>query len=228
MLERRDVRSSHTHTSNSGRGDTTNGNNGGSGFRSGRTYDSSGATQEQLLQLIKRLNRALGLPPGRATDGVATASAQMLSKMVSRYEVTRVSIQQTQRTIEQNADDYRSFHDRYTSLKEEMEQPDPSDPSGPGSSGHLDRYLTVVARVLADKGLKETLTDVNRSKGPAATPGKKPSKERRAVGRDYDKENSTGGVNANILSPRAPAYTFGSSFRRESCCASRSFEFCAS
>jgi hypothetical protein len=135
----------------------------------------------------------------------------MLSKMVSRYEVTRVSIQQTQRTIEQNADDYRSFHDRYTSLKEEMEQPDlsdPSGPSGPGSSGHLDRYLTVVARVLADKGLKETLTDVNRSKGPAvaatATPGKRPSKERRPVGRDYDKENSTGGVNANILSPRAP------------------------
>ena len=107
-------------------------------------------TQEQLLRLIKRLNRSLGLPPGRATDGVATASAQMLSKMVSRYEVTRVSIQQTQRTIEQHTEGkYEAFLDAYTNLKDDLG----------GNGGHLDRYLTVVARILADKDLSDMLTN---------------------------------------------------------------------
>ena len=91
-----------------------------------RTYDrSTGETQAELLRLVKRLNRALGLPPGRATDGVATASAQMLSKMVSRYEVTRVSVQQTQRTIEQKSKDYDTFRGAYGDLKGDPCDDDP-------------------------------------------------------------------------------------------------------
>lgn len=119
-----------------------------------RTYDrSTGETQAELLRLVKRLNRALGLPPGRATDGVATASAQMLSKMVSRYEVTRVSVQQTQRTIEQKSKDYDTFRGAYGDLKGDL-----AEFGAPASAGHLDRYLTVVARVLADPDLASTLS----------------------------------------------------------------------
>lgn len=161
-----------------------------------RTYDkSSGATQEQLLALVKRLNRALGLPPGRATDGVATASAQMLSKMVSRYEVTRVSIQQTQRTIEQHSKDYQTFRDAYADLKDDLRQG--GEGQGSGSAGHLDRYLTVVARILADGDLRETLA----AKEAPGMRGQIKAAETPYTGGGFDKENSESVGNTALRSP---------------------------
>lgn len=115
----------------------------------------------------------------------------MLSKMVSRYEVTRVSIQQTQRTIEQHSEDYQSFHDGYTNLKEDLQ--------GTAGEGHLDRYLTVVARILADKDLSATLRDNTPSqrKPPSLSSvgqdegGRKELLPTRgAPPKDFDKENS--------------------------------------
>lgn len=55
---------------------------------------SRGATvsEETVARLrddVTRLTRALGVPPGRGLEGVTTASVQMLSKMISRYEVTK-------------------------------------------------------------------------------------------------------------------------------------------
>jgi hypothetical protein len=51
-----------------------------------------GASEEVMERLqddVTRLTRALGVPPGRSLDGITTASVQMLSKMISRYDVTK-------------------------------------------------------------------------------------------------------------------------------------------
>ncbi|QDZ23952.1 gamma tubulin-interacting protein [Chloropicon primus] len=159
----------------------------GGGQATGRTYDrSSGETQAELLRLVKRLNRVMGLPPGRATDGVATASAQMLSKMVSRYEVTRVSIQQTQRTIEQHSQDYETFFGAYSQLKEDLKEA-----NSQAAAGHLDRYLTVVARVLGDKDLREMLTTTASAPGGSKSgAGATSVAAKLASMRDLGKENS--------------------------------------
>ena len=124
------------------------------------------ATHARLLGVIRRLNRSLGLPEGRATEGVATASAQMLSKMVSRYEATRVSVQQTQRTIGRFAPDWDAFQGAYGELKGRLIE---AGGEGGGCGGaHLDRYLTVVARVLADPDLASVLAHGSGSRAAAS------------------------------------------------------------
>ncbi len=44
---------------------------------------------ERLRDNVLRLTQSLGVPPGRSLDGITTASVQMLSKMISRYDVTK-------------------------------------------------------------------------------------------------------------------------------------------
>jgi hypothetical protein len=46
-------------------------------------------TMERLREDVLQLTRALGVPAGRSLDGITTASVQMLSKMISRYDVTK-------------------------------------------------------------------------------------------------------------------------------------------
>ena len=50
---------------------------------------ASDEVMERLQDDVTRLTRALGVPPGRSLDGITTASVQMLSKMISRYDVTK-------------------------------------------------------------------------------------------------------------------------------------------
>jgi hypothetical protein len=46
-------------------------------------------TMDRLREDVLQLTRALGVPAGRSLDGITTASVQMLSKMISRYDVTK-------------------------------------------------------------------------------------------------------------------------------------------
>jgi len=44
---------------------------------------------EALRRCVLRLTAALGAPAGGRLDGITAASVQMLSKMISRYDVTK-------------------------------------------------------------------------------------------------------------------------------------------
>jgi len=46
-------------------------------------------TLERLRRNVLRLTAALGSAPGGRMDGITSASVQMLSKMISRYDVTK-------------------------------------------------------------------------------------------------------------------------------------------
>ena len=48
-------------------------------------------TLERLRRNVLRLTAALGSAPGGRMDGITSASVQMLSKMISRYDVTKAS-----------------------------------------------------------------------------------------------------------------------------------------
>jgi hypothetical protein len=52
----------------------------------------SDETLERLRGNVLKLTNALGVPPGRSLDGITTASVQMLSKMISRYDVTKARL----------------------------------------------------------------------------------------------------------------------------------------
>ena len=51
--------------------------------------DNSDITQK-LHDVITRLSYSMGITSGRSVDGVATASVQMLAKMISKYDMTKV------------------------------------------------------------------------------------------------------------------------------------------
>ena len=113
-------------------------------------------TLERLRANVLRLTRALGVQPSRSTDGITTASVQMLSKMISRYDVTKapiqsllrllfcvslavvqqVSVQATQRTLSESAADPAAYAAKYESLKAQNVK-------------ELDRLLMIGAKVLA-------------------------------------------------------------------------------
>ena len=65
--------------------------------------------REKLTTLVGRLTADLGIGGGRSAEGLAAASVAMLSKMTSPYDVTKVAVQQTQKTLTENAPDKRAF-----------------------------------------------------------------------------------------------------------------------
>ena len=64
----------------------------------------------------------------------------MLSKMTSPYDVTKVAVQQTQKTLTENAPDKRAFASEYARLKAMNVR-------------ELDKYLNVVAKIVQDPDL---------------------------------------------------------------------------
>ncbi|KAK3258734.1 hypothetical protein CYMTET_32236 [Cymbomonas tetramitiformis] len=101
---------------------------------------------ERLYELITSLSRDIGASSSKGgNDGVAAASVTMLSKMVSRYDMTKVSIQQTQRVMQEHAPDKEKFVAKYDAIKH-------------AGVKEVDRYLMVVARIVGDADMREVLT----------------------------------------------------------------------
>ena len=96
--------------------------------------------REKLTTLVGRLTADLGIGGGRSAEGLAAASVAMLSKMTSPYDVTKVAVQQTQKTLTENAPDKRAFASEYARLKAMNVR-------------ELDKYLNVVAKIVQDPDL---------------------------------------------------------------------------
>ena len=107
---------------------------------------------EKLKALVQRLTTALGIGHGRSAEGLAAASVAMLSKMISPYDVTKVATQQTQRALNEHAPDKEAFTAKYLALKE-------------ANVREVDKYLTVVAKIVGDKDVLATVSN------PRAPPG---------------------------------------------------------
>ena len=107
--------------------------------------------REKLTTLVGRLTADLGIGGGRSAEGLAAASVAMLSKMTSPYDVTKVAVQQTQKTLTENAPDKRAFASEYARLKAMNVR-------------ELDKYLNVVAKIVQDPDL---LAAVSTPRAPA-------------------------------------------------------------
>lgn len=116
--------------------------------KTGRTTKM--ATKPEQTELMRELDgvvRPLASMEGmeRVGDGVVAASVQMLSKMVSKYDVTKVTVQQTQRNLYEKSPDGEAFQAKYEELKAK------------GTPG-LDRFLMVLSRIADDPQMLAVLT----------------------------------------------------------------------
>lgn len=111
------------------------------------TKMASKPEQTELLRELDRVVRPLASMEGmeRVGDGVVAASVQMLSKMVSKYDVTKVTVQQTQRNLYDKSPDGEAFLAKYEELKAK------------GTPG-LDRFLMVLSRIADDQQMLAVLT----------------------------------------------------------------------
>lgn len=111
---------------------------------------------EALRRCVLRLTAALGAPAGGRLDGITAASVQMLSKMISRYDVTKararasapfpaaprrasplppqVSVAATQRALSESAPNAAAYAEKYGALKA-------------AGVRELDRLLLTVAKI---------------------------------------------------------------------------------
>jgi hypothetical protein len=141
----------------------------------------------QLAILVGRLTSELGVGGGRSAEGLATASVAMLSKMISPYDVTKVSVTQAQKALRLNAPDPEAFTDLYNRLK---------------SLGvrEVDKYLAVVAKIAGDEDLRSAVTVLPRH--GEQTIGSSPSNENSPFQMSYDQTVSTvGGADVASLHP---------------------------
>ena len=112
--------------------------------------------KERLPDIVDSLSQSiLGASAAQQSRGVLKASVAMLSNMIAPYEVTRVSLSTTLRTLKQtsgeNADKFEAL---YESLKAE------------GAPG-LDRFLMVLARIAQDQDAHALLCEP--AGGPSTT-----------------------------------------------------------
>ena len=117
----------------------------------------------KLASLVGRLTTELGIGGGRSAEGLATASVAMLSKMISPYDVTKVAQQQSQRLLTERAPDPEAFAAQYSRLKALDVR-------------EVDKYLAVVAKIVADEDLLAAVTTP-----PALAPSPAPADARAAA-----------------------------------------------
>ena len=103
------------------------------------------ALKAKLASLVSRLTAELGVGGGRSAEGLATASVAMLSKMISPYDVTKVSVQQSQKALAASAPDPEAFAAHYARLKAMRVR-------------EVDKYLAVVAKIAGDPDLLAAVT----------------------------------------------------------------------
>eukprot|EP00898_Chlorokybus_atmophyticus_P003738 jgi/Chlat1/4365/Chrsp29S04513 len=131
----------------------------GSAMTSG---SSSSSTKPRLTELVTRLNSCLAEAAGGAVDNTAgsnvlTAAVQMLDRMISPYDMTKVSVSQTQRILLEHAPDKAAFTASYDRLKSQGVR-------------ELDRYLMLVGRILQDPELAALLSEKGSKQAvPAAS-----------------------------------------------------------
>ena len=127
------------------------------------------ALKAKLTSLVSRLTAELGVGGGRSAEGLATASVAMLSKMISPYDVTKVSVQQSQKALAASAPDPEAFAAHYARLKAMRVR-------------EVDKYLAVVAKIASDPDLLAALTVPHASEGGApASPSTYAMSENAAV-----------------------------------------------
>ena len=125
--------------------------------------EPSEALKAQLAGLVGRLTAELGVGGGRSAEGLATASVAMLSKMISPYAVTKVSVTQSQKALNETAPDPDAFQAQYNKLKTMGVK-------------EVDKYLAVVAKIVGDHDLLNAVT-VPRSQmegDPSPSPQQSP------------------------------------------------------
>ena len=94
-----------------------------------------------LERSVRALTRALGLDPEhRFTESLASASTAMLGKMISKYDVTKVAVTQSRRTLSERSEDPEAFARECERLKALRVE-------------ELDRYLAVMAKIASDDEL---------------------------------------------------------------------------
>ena len=94
-----------------------------------------------LERSVRALTRALGLDPEhRFTESLASASTAMLGKMISKYDVTKVAVTQSRRTLSERSGDPEAFARECERLKALRVE-------------ELDRYLAVMAKIASDDEL---------------------------------------------------------------------------
>lgn len=113
------------------------------------------ALKAKLASLVSRLTAELGVGGGRSAEGLATASVAMLSKMISPYDVTKVSVQQSQKALAASAPDPEAFAAHYARLKAMRVR-------------EVDKYLAVVAKIAGDPDLLAAVTAPRVSASDAA------------------------------------------------------------
>ena len=113
------------------------------------------ALKAKLASLVSRLTAELGVGGGRSAEGLATASVAMLSKMISPYDVTKVSVQQSQKALAASAPDPEAFAAHYARLKAMRVR-------------EVDKYLAVVAKIAGDPDLLAAVTAPRPSEARAA------------------------------------------------------------
>ena len=113
------------------------------------------ALKAKLTSLVSRLTAELGVGGGRSAEGLATASVAMLSKMISPYDVTKVSVQQSQKALAASAPDPEAFAAHYARLKAMRVR-------------EVDKYLAVVAKIAGDPDLLAAVTAPRPSETRAA------------------------------------------------------------
>ena len=113
------------------------------------------ALKAKLASLVSRLTAELGVGGGRSAEGLATASVAMLSKMISPYDVTKVSVQQSQKALAACAPDPEAFAAHYARLKAMRVR-------------EVDKYLAVVAKIAGDPDLLAAVTAPRPSEARAA------------------------------------------------------------
>ena len=113
------------------------------------------ALKAKLASLVSRLTAELGVGGGRSAEGLATASVAMLSKMISPYDVTKVSVQQSQKALAASAPDPEAFAAHYARLKAMRVR-------------EVDKYLAVVAKIAGDPDLLAAVTAPRVSESDAA------------------------------------------------------------
>jgi len=114
------------------------------------------ALKAQLASLVARLTTELGVGGGRSAEGLATASVAMLSKMISPYDVTKVSVQQSHKTLSATAPDPEAFAAHYARLKAMHVR-------------EVDKYLAVVAKIASDPDLLAAVTVPRPANSPLAS-----------------------------------------------------------
>ena len=113
------------------------------------------ALKAKLASLVSRLTAELGVGGGRSAEGLATASVAMLSKMISPYDVTKVSVQQSQKALAASAPDPEAFAAHYARLKAMRVR-------------EVDKYLAVLAKIAGDPDLLAAVTAPRVSESDAA------------------------------------------------------------